>query len=112
MNAPGVAIHVDNLRKSYGSVEVLKGLSFDVAVGETLCILGGSGGGKSTLMRVLIGAHPPTAGRVQVLGHPLGELTGQPLDDARKRFGVMFQAGALLNSLTVAQNVAQRVNVS
>lgn len=100
------AVRVRDVTKSYGDVEVLRGVSFDVARGETLCILGGSGGGKSTLFRIMIGALAPTSGRVWVDGEELTACDGPELDKLRRRFGVMFQSGALLNSMTVADNVA------
>ena len=100
------AVRVRDVTKSYGDVEVLRGVSLDIAHGETLCILGGSGGGKSTLFRIMIGALEPTSGRVWVDGEELTACQGSELDKLRRRFGVMFQSGALLNSMTVADNVA------
>ncbi len=101
-----VAVEVRAVEKRYGAVEVLRGVSFSVRRGETLCILGGSGGGKSTLLKVMIGAEPASAGQVVILGDDLGAARGRHADRIRRQFGVMFQSGALLNSLTVAQNVA------
>jgi phospholipid/cholesterol/gamma-HCH transport system ATP-binding protein len=103
---PAAAVEVENLEMRFGQVEVLRGVSFRVPAGCTLCILGGSGGGKSTLLKIMIGALRPTAGRVRIAGHEITALTGRALDRARRHFGVMFQGGALLNSLTVAENVA------
>src|SRR5262249_19291051 len=100
------AVRVRDVTKSYGDVEVRRGVSLDVAHGETLCILGGSGGGKATLFRIMIGALEPTSGRVWIDGEELTACQGPELDKLRRRFGVMFQSGALLNSMTVAENVA------
>lgn len=105
-DAEGPIIEVENLTKSYGAVEVLRGVSFRVARGETLCILGGSGGGKSTLLKIMIGAVRPTSGRVVIDGTDIARLRPREMDAVRRRFGVMFQSGALLNSMTVAENVA------
>jgi len=99
-------IEVEDLVKNYGPVEVLRGVSFRVAAGETLCILGGSGGGKSTLLKIMIGAIRPTSGRVVIDGTDIARLRPRQMDEVRRRFGVMFQGGALLNSMTVAENVA------
>ena len=90
----------------FGSTEVLRGVSFRVRRGQTLCLLGGSGGGKSTLLKIMIGALRPTSGRVRIGDHMVSELRGRELDVARRQFGVMFQSGALLNSMTIAENVA------
>jgi phospholipid/cholesterol/gamma-HCH transport system ATP-binding protein len=88
------------------SVDVLKGLSFELRPGETVCILGGSGGGKSTLLKVMIGAHTPTKGDVQMGGKSMIRLPEREMNAIRRRFGVLFQSGALLNSMTVGENVA------
>lgn len=106
MTDESVAIEVENLTKRFGTLEVLRGVSFRVVRGETLCILGGSGGGKSTLLKVLIGAIPPTSGRVVIEGDDIASMRPAELDKVRLRIGVMFQSGALLNSLTVSDNIA------
>lgn len=99
-------IVVENVTKNFGNVEVLRGVSFELEAGTTTCILGGSGGGKSTLLKTMIGAHRPTSGRVIIDGVDIASATEEELDRARSRFGVMFQGGALLNSMSVAENVA------
>ncbi len=101
-----MAIQVDQITKRFGAVEVLKGISFTVPDGNTLCILGGSGCGKSTLLKIMFGAIKPTSGRVVIDGEDISSMRPKQLDQARRRFGVMFQSGALFNSLTVAENVA------
>lgn len=105
-NDSSAAIEVCDLHMQFGDVHVLRGVSFVVPRGATLCILGGSGGGKSTLLKIMIGALKPTSGRVLIDGEDIAALRGRDLDGARKRFGVMFQGGALLNSMTVAENIA------
>lgn len=104
-------IQVQDVHKEFEAegkrvVKVLNGISFEVERGETLCILGGSGGGKSTLLKVMIGAHPPTHGDVIIDGDSIAHADSKTLDSIRRRFGVLFQSGALLNSMTVGQNVA------
>ena len=99
-------IRVENLVKRFGDVEVLRGISFDVTRGETLCILGGSGGGKSTLLKCMIGVHDSTGGSVVIDGHDIVGMNERSLDEVRRKFGVMFQGGALLDSMTIADNVA------
>lgn len=99
-------IQVDDVAVRFGKVEVLRGVSFSVRAGETLCILGGSGGGKSTLLKVMIGSIVPVRGRVEIQGENVCARRGAALDAVRRKFGVMFQSGALLNSMTVAENVA------
>jgi phospholipid/cholesterol/gamma-HCH transport system ATP-binding protein len=108
MNAvnPGPIIRVENVHLRFGRVEVLRGVSFDVKPRETLCILGGSGGGKSTLLKIMIGHLKPTSGRVIIDGDDIVPMREAELNVVRRKFGVMFQLGALLNSMTIADNVA------
>lgn len=101
-----VVIRVQNVRVSFGAAEVLKGVSFDVRRGETLCILGGSGGGKSTLLKVMIGVLTPDAGHALIEGEHICCAAPKKRAKIRRKFGVTFQGSALLNSLTVAENVA------
>lgn len=99
-------VEVEDVTRRFDDVEVLRGISLRVERGKTVCILGGSGGGKSTLLRIMFGALRPTTGRVLVEGHEMNALGEEELDRVRLKFGVMFQGGALLNSMTVAENVA------
>ncbi len=101
-----VLIRVKGLRKCFGSRWVLNGIDLEVRRGEILVIMGGSGCGKSTLLRHLIGALAPTEGTVELFGKELAHLSDDELNGVRKRFGVLFQSGALFNSLTVGENVA------
>lgn len=99
-------IEVEHLAKSFGSVQVLSDVSFEVEQGETLCILGGSGGGKSTLLKMLIGAERPTRGKVVIDGQDTTGFGERQWNEVRGKLGVMFQGGALLNSMSIAENVA------
>ncbi len=99
-------IRVVDLVKKFGDHTVLDGVTFDVYPGEMVVIMGGSGCGKSTLLRHIIGSIFPTSGRVELLGKNLSQLNEQELNVLRKRFGILFQSGALFNSMTVGENVA------
>jgi phospholipid/cholesterol/gamma-HCH transport system ATP-binding protein len=99
-------IAVENVAMHFGPVEVLRDVSFRIRAGQTVCVLGGSGGGKSTLLKVMIGLLRPSSGRVLLDGEDLAALDERGLDKVRRKFGVMFQSGALLNSKTVSENVA------
>ncbi|MGD9690225.1 MAG: ABC transporter ATP-binding protein [Phycisphaerales bacterium] len=84
----------------------LDGVTLDIYPGETVVIMGGSGCGKSTFLRCLIGSHRPEAGSIHMFGRDLAEVDERGLDEVRKRFGILFQSGALFNSMTLAENVA------
>lgn len=99
-------IEVRDLVKTLGRRRVLDGLSFQVRRGETLVIMGGSGCGKSTVLRHLIGSLKPDSGSIRIFGEEITAMTNLELDGIRRRFGVLFQSGALLQSLTVGENVA------
>jgi phospholipid/cholesterol/gamma-HCH transport system ATP-binding protein len=100
------AIQVLNVTKKFGERTVLDAIKLDVIRGETLVILGGSGSGKSTLLRLMIGNVKPDGGDILSLGHSICDMTKQELTDYRKSIGVLFQSGALYNSMTVGENVA------
>jgi phospholipid/cholesterol/gamma-HCH transport system ATP-binding protein len=99
-------IEVQDVVKKYGQRGILNGISFRVRRGETLVIMGGSGCGKSTLLRHLIGSIQPDAGSIRIFGEEITGLSEPQMDRIRRRFGVLFQSGALLQSLTVGENVA------
>jgi phospholipid/cholesterol/gamma-HCH transport system ATP-binding protein len=99
-------IRIQGLRKSFGSQRVLQGVDLDVATGEVMIIIGRSGGGKSVLLKHLIGLLRPDAGRVLVDGTDIVGLSGAALDAIRARYGVVFQGGALFDSMSVFDNVA------
>ena len=103
---PAASVAVENLRKTFGSHNVLNGISLSVSRGETLAVLGRSGTGKSVLLRIIIGLETPDAGSVRIHGQ---DIAGLPLDrmgEIRKKMGFLFQHAALYDSLTVAGNVA------
>ena len=105
MSAPAY-IRCRGLEKSFGGKPVLRGLSLEVLIGETLVVLGGSGSGKSVLLKHMNALLRPEAGEVEVDGVPLGALDEQALVPVRRNLGMLFQAGALFDSLTVGENVA------
>jgi phospholipid/cholesterol/gamma-HCH transport system ATP-binding protein len=101
-----LAIEVRDVSKIYGSHTILNAIRLDVREGETLVILGGSGSGKSTLLRLMIGNVRPDGGAIFGLGKNVCAMSDAELVDYRKCIGVLFQSGALFNSMTVGENVA------
>jgi phospholipid/cholesterol/gamma-HCH transport system ATP-binding protein len=99
-------IEVASLVRRFGDRAVLDDISFNVHRGETLVIMGGSGCGKSTLLRHMIGSMTPTSGSVKLFGEEITAMKEREIERVRLRFGMLFQSGALLASLTVGQNVA------
>jgi phospholipid/cholesterol/gamma-HCH transport system ATP-binding protein len=99
-------IEVTDLVRDFDGRKVLDGISFKVFKGDTLIVMGGSGCGKSTLLRHLIGSMKPSAGSIRLFGHEITTMGENQLAAVRHRFGVLFQSGALLQSLTVGENVA------
>lgn len=99
-------IEVIDLYKVFNGQEVLKGVSLSIAKGEIFAIIGQSGGGKTVLLKHLVGLLRPDKGRVVVDGVDLGGLGRKQLNRIRERFGMVFQGGALFDSLTVFDNVA------
>jgi phospholipid/cholesterol/gamma-HCH transport system ATP-binding protein len=99
------AIRIRDLVVGFDGNTVLKGLSLDVRKGEILGIVGGSGAGKSVLMRAIIGLVPRRRGTIEVLGTRLDTATDQQRRAIERRWGILFQHGALYSSLTVRQNV-------
>jgi len=95
-----------DLRKNFDSAEVLKGVSFTLTKGETLVIMGGSGAGKTVLLRVVAGLIRPDGGRLRVFGRHIEHLTEEELLPIRRRMGYVFQSAALFDSLSVKENVA------
>ena len=103
---PEKVIEVTDLVKAFDSRRVLDGVTLHVCKGETLVIIGGSGCGKSTLLRHMIGSYMPNSGSVKIFGKELTTADEATLNAIRLRTGVLFQSGALYNSMTVAENVA------
>jgi len=99
-------ISVRDLVCRFGEQTVLDGVDMDVYDGEILVIMGGSGSGKSTLLRHMIGTFIPDGGTVKVFGEDLAQLDEHGMNKVRRQFGILFQSGALFNSMSVADNVA------
>lgn len=99
-------IEVRDLVAVYGGDVILDGVSFDVYDGEIFVVLGGSGCGKSTLLKHLIGLNRPRSGHVIVAGHDISHGDEQTYQATLRKIGVLYQSGALLGSMTVAENVA------
>jgi phospholipid/cholesterol/gamma-HCH transport system ATP-binding protein len=99
-------IEIRGLAKRFGRRTVLDGLDLDVRTGETLVVLGPSGTGKSVLLKLVLGLMPPDAGSIRIDGTEIVGLSERELAPVRRRFGMLFQGAALLDSLTVAENVA------
>lgn len=99
-------IEVDSVITRFGAQTVHDGVSFSVENGTLVALIGGSGTGKSVLLREIIGLQRPTDGMIRLLGTDVWNVSGDELNATRRRFGMMFQDGALFSSLTVAQNVA------
>ena len=100
-----VMISLRDLRVSYGEVEILHGITFEVKHGETLVILGGSGSGKSTLLRTLVGLEKPSSGEIWIKGKNIAAISDPEMDEIRKQIGMSFQGGALFGSMSVGENV-------
>ena len=100
------AIRLAGVRKSFDSLAVLQGVDLEVALGETITIIGGSGTGKSVLLRLSIGLIKPDAGRIWIDGEEITPLPEERLLPVRRKVGMLFQGSALFDSLTVADNIA------
>lgn len=106
MSKPEPVISCRDVVKRFDGRTVLDGINLEVFPGETMVIMGGSGCGKSTLLRLMIGSLRPEEGEIRLFGKRINDLTDAQLDEVRKKFGILFQSGALFNSMTVAENVA------
>ncbi len=98
-------IKIVNLRKSFAGYEVLRGVDLEIPRGKITSIIGQSGGGKTVLLKNLVGLMKPDSGEILVDGTDITKLRGGRLDEVKKRFGMVFQGGALFDSLTVLENV-------
>jgi phospholipid/cholesterol/gamma-HCH transport system ATP-binding protein len=103
---PGPYISFEHVFKSFGSFVVLKDVSFSVLPGETLCILGRSGVGKSVSLQMLMGFLKPDKGNIMVAGENICGFTERQLQEVRRKVTMVFQNGALFDSITVGENVA------
>ncbi len=99
-------IDIVDLHKAFGDHRVLTGVNVSVPEGSTLVILGGSGSGKTVLMKHMIGLLKPDKGQVLVDGENIVDFSPEQLEQVRKKFGMVFQAAALFDSMTVLENVA------
>ncbi len=99
-------ISIRSLEKSFDNQRVLQGINLDVNKGEIMVVMGGSGCGKSTLLRHLTGSISPDMGSIKLFGREITTMSEVQLNEIRKRFGILFQSGALFSSLTVGENVA------
>jgi phospholipid/cholesterol/gamma-HCH transport system ATP-binding protein len=102
----GPVVVVDAVRKRFEDKEVLRGVSFDVRRGETLVIMGGSGSGKTVMLRLVAGLIRPSSGTIRVFDRRIDNLTEEELLPIRRRLGYVFQGAALFDSLSVFENVA------
>jgi phospholipid/cholesterol/gamma-HCH transport system ATP-binding protein len=103
---PDEVLAVDSIVTRFGASVIHDGVSFSVTRGEVVALIGGSGTGKSVLLKEVIGLLRPTAGAVQLLGTNVWEAGQEAMNALRRRFGMLFQDGALFSSLTVAENIA------
>ncbi len=101
-----IFLKMRGIKKSFGDQVVLRGVDLDVRRGEVLVLLGGSGGGKSVLIKHMVGLLQPDEGTVTLEGKVISDLSERDLSWARKKISMMFQSGALFDSMTVAENVA------
>jgi phospholipid/cholesterol/gamma-HCH transport system ATP-binding protein len=99
-------IAVRSLTKAIGEQEILRGIDLEVATGETLVIIGRSGGGKSVLLKHLIGLMLPDAGEIWIEGQNIIGLNERQLAPIRRKVGILFQGAALFDSMTVEENIA------
>ena len=105
-SATDAVVEVRDLHKRYDGKEVLRGVSFDAVRGETLVVMGGSGSGKTVMLRHVAGLIRPTSGTIKVFGQRIESLSEEELLPIRRRMGYVFQGAALFDSLTVYENVA------
>ena len=103
--APPAAVEVRGLDAHYGPTQVLFGLDLTIHAGEIMVIMGGSGSGKSTFLRHLIGLERPSRGAISLLGEDITQLGSLQMLEQRRRIGVAFQGGAMFSSLSVAENI-------
>ncbi|MGC4039489.1 MAG: ATP-binding cassette domain-containing protein [Flavobacterium sp.] len=106
VNPKKAVIRVDNAKKQFGSLEVLKDVSLELYEGENLVVLGKSGTGKSVLIKCIVRLLEADSGKITVLDEEINNLKAKELDKVREKIGFLFQSGALYDSMTVRQNLA------
>ena len=99
-------IKLVNVNQSFKERTVLRNINLTVEAGETLALIGGSGSGKSTMLRLMVGLLPPTSGEIWIDGQEISRLEEEALDQVRLKMGMVFQYSALFDSMTVGENVA------
>jgi phospholipid/cholesterol/gamma-HCH transport system ATP-binding protein len=104
--SPGPPIRLEHVTHQFGAAVVLREISLTVQRGEVAVVIGGSGTGKTTLLRIIVGLLRPSAGHVRIDGEDIARLKARELERVRAKFGVVFQYSALLDSLNVLDNVA------
>ena len=104
--SPAPKISIRGLKKSFGSKKVLDGVDLDVGVGESVVVIGGSGTGKSVLLKCILGLLRPEAGSIKIDGEEVIGLSSSERERVNRKFGMLFQGAALFDSLTVWENVA------
>lgn len=100
-----IKIRIVNLHKSFGDNHVLRGVNLEIRQGESMVVIGGSGSGKTVLIKCIIGLIQPDEGKIYVDGTEITSLNEKELNEIRKKFGMLFQWGALFDSMTVWENV-------
>ena len=103
---PEPIIVLEDVKKSFGNEQVLRGITMTCRRGETTVIIGGSGAGKTTLLRLIVALEQPTSGRILIEGENIVGLSERELNRVRRKFGMVYQYAALLDSITVMENVA------
>lgn len=104
-----LAIHLDNVTLNYGGDDVLQEVSLNIMPGETKVILGPSGVGKSTILKAILGILKPKSGRVRIFGEDITDMSEHELVRIRRRMAMVFQSGALFDSMSVGENVSYRL---
>src|SRR5580692_1822848 len=97
---------LQDVRKSFGDAEVLKGIDMVCRRNETTCIVGGSGAGKTTLLRLIVALERPTSGHIFIDGEDIVPMSERELNRVRQKFGMVYQYAALLDSINVLDNVS------
>ncbi len=105
----GSLLKLEGVTKSFGNKDVLRGVDIDVAPGQSLVVIGGSGSGKSVMLKNALGLMTPDKGKIFFDGEDVTNATGKTREKMRARVGMLFQSGALFDSLTVWENVAFRL---
>lgn len=98
-------VHIEGLKKAFGTHEVLKGVDLQIGKAENLVVLGKSGTGKSVLIKCMVGLLKPDEGKVEVLGQEVAKLNEDELNKLRQKIGFLFQSAALYDSMTVRENL-------